>query len=112
MTLYPWPGNVRELQNFIERSVILSQGEVLTAPLSELNRRAPRASTEGSTLRGMERQAIVEALRSAKGRLSGSGGAAALLGVKRTTLQGKMQRLRITRADYEFSGRRIAFQEN
>jgi formate hydrogenlyase transcriptional activator len=112
MTLYPWPGNVRELQNFIERSVILSQGEVLAAPLSELNRRAPRASTEGSTLRGMERQAILEALRSAKGRLSGSGGAAALLGVKRTTLQGKMQRLRITRADYDFGGSRVASQEN
>jgi formate hydrogenlyase transcriptional activator len=103
MTLYPWPGNVRELQNFIERSVILSQGNVLAAPLSELNRRAPRASPEGSTLRGMERQAIVEALRLAKGKVSGSGGAAELLGVKRTTLQGKMQRLRITRADYEFS---------
>jgi formate hydrogenlyase transcriptional activator len=103
MTLYSWPGNVRELQNFIERSVILSQGEVLAAPLSELNRRAPRASVEGSTLRGMERQAIVEALRSAKGKVSGSGGAAELLGVKRTTLQGKMQRLRITLADYKFS---------
>jgi formate hydrogenlyase transcriptional activator len=112
MTLYPWPGNVRELQNFIERSVILSQGEVLTPPLSELNRRTPRASTEGSTLRGVERQAIVEALRSAKGKLSGLGGAADLLGVKRTTLQGKMQRLRITPADYKFSGSRVVFQEN
>jgi formate hydrogenlyase transcriptional activator len=112
MTLYPWPGNVRQLQNFIERSVILSQGEVLAAPLSELNRRAPLASIEGSTLRGMERKAIVEALRSAKGKLSGSGGAAELLGVKRTTLQGKMQRLQITRAEYKFSGSRIAFQES
>jgi formate hydrogenlyase transcriptional activator len=111
MTLYPWPGNVRELQNFIERSVILSQGEVLAAPLSELSRRTPRASIEGSTLRGMERQAILEALRSARGKLSGSRGAAELLGVKRTTLQGKMQRLRITRADYEFSVGRVALQE-
>jgi formate hydrogenlyase transcriptional activator len=112
MTLYPWPGNVRQLHNFIERSVILSPGEVLAAPLTELSRCRPLTPIEGSTLRGVERQAILEALRSAKGRLSGSRGAAELLGVKRTTLQGKMQRLRITRADYEFSGSRLAVQEN
>jgi formate hydrogenlyase transcriptional activator len=112
MTLYRWPGNVRELQNFIERSVILSSGEVLAAPLSELTRFRQLAPIEGSTLRGVERQAILEALRSANGRLSGSQGAAELLGVKRTTLQGKMQRLRITRADYDFRAGRIALQEN
>ena len=112
MTMYPWPGNVRELQNFIERSVILSQSEVLAAPLSELNKPTPPNPIEGSTLRGIERQAILKALRSAKGKLSGSGGAAELLGLRRTTLQGKMQRLRITRDDYVFGGSQVALQEN
>jgi formate hydrogenlyase transcriptional activator len=112
MKTYPWPGNVRELQNFIERSVILSQNEILAAPLSELNTPTPLNSIEEGTLRGIERQAILEALRSAKGKVSGSGGAAELLGVKRTTLQGKMRRMRITRNDYFFGGSRIALQEN
>lgn len=97
---FDWPGNVRELQNFIERSVILSGDEVLAAPVSELNRELVPKGISGKTLQGMEREMILNALREAEGKVSGSGSAANRLGLKRTTLQRKMQRLRITKADY------------
>jgi formate hydrogenlyase transcriptional activator len=103
---YPWPGNVRELKNFIERSVILSRGQVLAAPLSELNTICIAPQPEGNTLHHMERNIILDALRSADGKLAGRGGAAELLGLKRTTLQRKMQRLGIERADYAWCGAR------
>jgi formate hydrogenlyase transcriptional activator len=112
MTRYSWPGNIRELQNFIERSVILSQSEVLAAPLSELDISPQLPSLEVSTLRESERHVILEALRSANGKLSGQGGAAELLGLKRTTLQSKMRRLQITRADCGFYGSYSALQES
>ena len=100
MVDWPWPGNVRELQNFVERSVILTRDETLAAPISELNRSVLPKISPGITLHAMEREAIVQALRSAQGRISGPGGAAARLGLKRTTLQRKMQRLEISKPEY------------
>jgi len=97
LTNAPWPGNIRELENFIERAVILTQGSDLKVPLKEL-KRAPVVSsaTSGSTFEEAERQAIVEALHAAAGKISGQGGAAERLGLKRTTLQNKMRKLGIS----------------
>jgi formate hydrogenlyase transcriptional activator len=96
-----WPGNIRELENFIERCVILTQGDELNVPRAELNRSAGRTVIAAtSTFEQAERQAIVDALKGASGRIAGKGGAAEHLGLKRTTLQNKMRRLSITRADY------------
>jgi formate hydrogenlyase transcriptional activator len=86
--------------------VILSRGDVLAAPLSELSANCTPALPEENTLHHMERKIILGALRSADGRLAGRGGAAEVLGLKRTTLQRKMQRLGIEKADYALSGRR------
>ena len=96
-----WPGNIRELENFIERAVILTQGSDLNVPLAELKStmRAPRTGSV-STFHDAERQAIIDALKAASGKLAGAGGAAERLGLKRTTLQNKMRRLNITRPDY------------
>ena len=98
-----WPGNIRELENFIERCVILTQGDELNVPRTEL-RRSGAAShtfvTAASTFEQAERQAILDALKTASGKIAGKGGAAERLGLKRTTLQNKMRRLSITRADY------------
>jgi len=101
MMNWKWPGNIRELENFIERSVILSEGSRLTPPLAEL-REETYAQPTGSdlTLRDREREHIVEILRQTRGALSGPSGAAVRLGLKRTTLQYKMQRLGISRTDY------------
>jgi len=97
-----WPGNIRELQNFLERAVILSQGEELNAPISELHKTRTQGGTpKASTFQGAEREAILSALRLSKGRLSGPGGAAESLGLKRTTLQNKMRRLNISKDDYQ-----------
>jgi len=96
-----WPGNIRELENFIERCVILTQGNELNVPRTELKKSNGGISVSAaSTFEQAERQAIVDALRSAAGRIAGNGGAAERLGLKRTTLQNKMRRLSITRADY------------
>jgi formate hydrogenlyase transcriptional activator len=92
-----WPGNIRELENFIERCVILTQGEELYVPHTELRRSAVPVA---STFEQAERQAISDALRAASGRMAGKGGAAERLGLKRTTLQNKMNKLNISRADY------------
>jgi len=98
---WSWPGNVRELENLMERSVILSEGRALRVPLSELHgERAPLAGEQDHTLDKAEREHIIRVLREAKGVLSGPKGAARRLGLKRTTLQSKMQRLKITRQDY------------
>jgi formate hydrogenlyase transcriptional activator len=94
-----WPGNVRELENFIERSVILSEGTTLGAPLAELLPHAlPRSNV---TLEDMEREHILHVLRDAGGVIAGVRGAAARLGMKRTTLQSRMQKLGITREEYQ-----------
>src|SRR5208337_3227132 len=97
-----WPGNIRELQNFLERSVILTQGQELNVPISELQRQRIQIKTgEVSSFHAVEREAIISALRVSKGRLSGPGGAAESLGLKRTTLQNKMRRLNISKDDYQ-----------
>ncbi|MFY9559878.1 MAG: sigma 54-interacting transcriptional regulator [Terriglobales bacterium] len=100
MLKWSWPGNIRELENFIERSVILSEGNVLRPPLAELRQEISRQriGPEG-TLRDMEREHIIEILRQTRGVLSGPGGAASRLGLKRTTLQYKMQKLDISRLE-------------
>jgi formate hydrogenlyase transcriptional activator len=93
-----WLGNVRELENFIERSVILTEGTALRAPLAELKAESPGAAE--SSLETTERDHILRILRESGGMLSGPNGAAGRLGVKRTTLQSMMKRLGITRKDY------------
>ena len=96
-----WRGNIRELENFIERCVILTQGEELNVPRAELKKTGVRSVTsQAPTFEQAERQAIVDALKTASGRIAGNGGAAERLGLKRTTLQNKMRRLNITRAEY------------
>jgi len=101
MMHWRWPGNIRELENFIERSVILSDGNRLSPPLAELREEISRPPSESDgTLRDKEREHIIEILRQTRGALSGPAGAAARLGLKRTTLQYKMQRLGIARMDY------------
>jgi formate hydrogenlyase transcriptional activator len=100
LTNSPWPGNVRELENFIERAVILTQGDELNVPMAELKKSAARNATPVSTFQEAERQAIIDALKAASGRISGRGAAAERLGLKRTTLQNKMRRLNIAKADY------------
>jgi formate hydrogenlyase transcriptional activator len=100
LTRWEWPGNVRELENFIERSVILSEGTILNVPLSEL-RPAFVGARHDATLESLEREHILRMLRETGGVISGLRGAAARLGMKRTTLQSRMQKMGITRADYE-----------
>jgi formate hydrogenlyase transcriptional activator len=97
---WEWPGNVRELENFIERSVILSQVSILNVPLSEL-RAAYGGARHDATLESLEREHILRVLRESGGVVSGLHGAASRLGMKRTTLQSKMQKMGITRGDYE-----------
>lgn len=95
-----WPGNIRELENFIERSVILSTGAELKAPLSELRNGDPLPSQAPSTtLDETERRAILQALKAARGKVAGPEGAAARLGLKRTTLQSRMKKLGLNTAD-------------
>ncbi len=96
---WEWPGNVRELENFIERSVILSKGPILRVPLVELNL-ATEDSHSDSTLESLQRENIIRVLRETGGVLGGPRGAAARLGLKRTTLQYKMQKLGISREEY------------
>jgi formate hydrogenlyase transcriptional activator len=95
-----WPGNVRELENFIERSVILSEGTSLSVPLTELIP-SNAAGAGGATLEDLEREHILRVLRETGGVIAGVHGAAAKLGMKRTTLQSRIQRLGIIRAEYE-----------
>jgi transcriptional regulator with GAF, ATPase, and Fis domain len=92
---WPWPGNVRELENFIERSVILSRGPKLRAPLSEL-RTATGETVSGSTLEDVERDYILRVFRETGGVVST---AATRLGLPRTTLNAMMKKLGISRGD-------------
>jgi formate hydrogenlyase transcriptional activator len=94
---YAWPGNIRELENLIERAVIVSPGPVLRVPLGEF--KAPtELPGEIVTLHAAEREHIVRALEATNWVLAGPRGAAARLGMKRTTLQSKMQKLGVTRS--------------
>ena len=103
MVHYDWPGNVRELQNVIERAVILSTGGILKVPLSDLRNtgsaRARRGEKEAPQKRSdvtpPDRDRVLEALREAGGRVGGVAGAAARLGMKRTTLIAYMKRMSI-----------------
>ncbi len=94
---WPWPGNVRELEHFIERSVILSRGAQLRAPVGELREKASEV-TGGSTLEEVEREHILKTLRSTNGVVSV---AAIRLGLQRTTLNALMRRLGINRRSWE-----------
>jgi len=95
---YSWPGNVRELANLIERAMILSPGRTLEVPVAELERDRPAATGSGATtLEGIERTHILRTLVEANWVLGGPRGAAARLGMKRTTLQSLMKRLGIAR---------------
>jgi len=98
---YPWPGNIRELQNLIERAVIRSDDGLLPNPLppSQTNT-IPSAAPKG-TLHEIEATLILQTLRAAGGMIGGPRGAAALLGLKRTTLVSKMKRLGIYRPRYQ-----------
>lgn len=93
---YSWPGNVREMENLIERSVILSQGLTLEVPLGELKPFNSKAAAE-PTLEDFERDHILRTLNESSWVIAGPSGAAAKLGMKRTSLQYKMQKLGITR---------------
>ena len=97
LSRYAWPGNIRELENLVERSVILTQGTDLQVPMNELQAHDHPASTAHSTLEEAEREQIRRALHEARWVIGGPSGAAARLGVKRTTLQSKMQKLGISR---------------
>ncbi len=97
LSRYHWPGNVRELENLIERAVILSPGVELHVPLAELKAAAREGAQPVTTLEAAERDHIVRALQAAKWVIGGPSGAAAKLGMKRTTLQSKMQKLGISR---------------
>ncbi len=90
-----WPGNVRELENFIERAVILSQGPVLRVPLAELKPTPEGESVGEATLEASEREHIIRVLREMGGVIGGPHGAAARLGIPRTTLNAKMRKLGI-----------------
>ena len=99
LSSYHWPGNIRELQNFIERSVILSVGSVLRPPLAEL-RHSPAAESMGAiTLEEAERDHILKTLEHTRWVVAGPNGAAARLGMKRSTLYFRMQKLGISRSN-------------
>jgi formate hydrogenlyase transcriptional activator len=91
---------VRELENMIERSVILSQGPILTVPLGELRLAVQNSHHDGS-LESVRRENIVRVLRETGGVLAGPWGAAAQLGLKRTTLYSRIKKMGISREEYE-----------
>ena len=127
LTAWEWPGNIRELENFIERAVILTRGKSLEAPLGELrklNTQEPASATRDSgqqdiarivkeTLHALngnktaaddhtqkQREQIVRALAETKGRVGGADGAAARMGINRTTLLSRMKKFGINPAQY------------
>jgi formate hydrogenlyase transcriptional activator len=97
LTRYSWPGNVRELENVIERSVLLSSGSTLRVPIGELKAATEPTADGSATLAEAEREHILSVLRQTRWVIGGPAGAAARLGMKRTTLQSKMQKLGIER---------------
>ncbi|MFZ0884873.1 MAG: sigma 54-interacting transcriptional regulator [Candidatus Acidiferrales bacterium] len=102
LSSYAWPGNIRELQNFIERSVILTDGPVLHSPLAELNPFAVAESPVAVTLKDAERDHILKTLKQTRWVVAGPNGAAARLGMKRSTLYFRMQKLGISRLSNDF----------
>jgi formate hydrogenlyase transcriptional activator len=99
LTSYPWPGNIRELQNFIERSVIMTSGNVLQPPLATLQSSTGAESLGAVTLEDAERDHIRKILEQTHWVVAGPNGAAARLGIKRSTLYFRMQKLGITRSN-------------
>ena len=97
---WDWPGNVRELENLMERSVILTDGRVLNAPLAELAGTREGIESDGM-LESLERQYIIRVLRETHGVIAGPHGAALRLGMKRTTLQSRILKMGISREEYE-----------
>ncbi len=115
LTRWKWPGNIRELENLLERAVILTRGSELYVPLSELEameeeeqaaaelaevERGEAEASENPSLRAAEREHILRVLRECKGQIGGPEGAAARLGLKRTTLNSKLKKLGIERSEY------------
>jgi len=100
LTNYDWPGNIRELQNVLERSVILTTGSALEVPMHELMCKAgPAILNERLSAQPAddERARLLKALEEARGQVGGPDGAAARLGLKRTTFQSRMRKLNISR---------------
>jgi formate hydrogenlyase transcriptional activator len=99
LTRYDWPGNIRELQNLIERAVILSTGSTLEVPIATLTgrRAGPTVQRESETLAQAERRHIISALEASNWVIGGANGAAARLGMKRSTLQFRMRKLAVVR---------------
>ena len=97
LAAYDWPGNVRELENAIERAVILTSGSVLQVPLAEFRRQSSAPPSTDGTLEATEREAILKALRESQWVIGGPAGAARRLGMKRTTLHSRMEKLGIVR---------------
>jgi transcriptional regulator with GAF, ATPase, and Fis domain len=108
LTAYAWPGNVRELQNLIERAVILSCNGVLPNPLPSKEKKMITVVSESTSLRDIDRALILQALEAAGWMIGGPGGAAARLGLKRTTLAYKMKKFGIYRPD---AGRKVNVPE-
>ena len=102
LTSYPWPGNIRELQNFIERSVILTSGNVLESPLASLRSAVEVEALGPITMEDAERDHIRKTLEQTRWVVSGPNGAAARLGIKRSTLYFRMQKLGISRTRKDF----------
>jgi formate hydrogenlyase transcriptional activator len=94
LSAWHWPGNIRELENLIERSVILTHGPALQVPIGELtnNTTAPAVAAPRDAI---EREKILRTLKETKGRVAGADGAAARMGIKRTTLISRMKKLGI-----------------
>jgi len=96
---YNWPGNIRELQNLVERGVILSRGSTLEIPLTELKRqtRSTSPAANSTPLESVERDHILRVLSETRWVIGGPSGAAARLGMNRTTLNHRMRKLGISR---------------
>lgn len=95
-----WPGNIRELENFVERAVILTRGSQLYVPIGELQSEQEEPDVQSDLLSANERDLIMRVLRETGGQVGGKDGAAARLGLKRTTLNSKMLKLKIHKSDY------------
>lgn len=97
---YSWPGNIRELEHLIERAVILTRGQALNVPPFETVPAEAASSAPSASLENIEREHIIRVLRESKGKIGGPGGAAERLGMNRTTLNSRMQKLKITRKEF------------
>jgi formate hydrogenlyase transcriptional activator len=109
MVAYHWPGNIRQLQNFVEHGVIVSRGPLFQPPLSQLQRpkdslTGDNKTTGGKTLEDATRDHVLQTLEATKWVVGGRHGAAARLGIARTTLIAKMRRLGIEAARGEAGG--------